>query len=253
MNVDAIALALRPRPMLEASDLGVRLVQRHARDVWGVWWPVLAAVVALAFVPAVFGSAWPALVIFVAKPWLDRTILYVLARAAFGQRTRFADVLADWRTVWTRQLWRSLTIDRLTFWRAFTLPVVLLEGQRGAARGARIHQLARQQRGAASLAFFALYHVEAVLTLGLVSLLFWFAPPDSAQDLLQWLANDEGNGPLFGALAYAVAVLVVEPFYVGTGFAMYLNRRVELEAWDIEQEFRRAFGASATPGAGGAA
>jgi hypothetical protein len=22
---------------------------------------------------------------------------------------------------------------------------------------------------------------------------------------------------------------------------MYLNRRVELEAWDIEQEFRRAF------------
>jgi hypothetical protein len=23
---------------------------------------------------------------------------------------------------------------------------------------------------------------------------------------------------------------------------MYLNRRAELEAWDIEQEFRRAFG-----------
>jgi hypothetical protein len=22
---------------------------------------------------------------------------------------------------------------------------------------------------------------------------------------------------------------------------MYLNRRVELEAWDVEQEFRRAF------------
>jgi hypothetical protein len=33
----------------------------------------------------------------------------------------------------------------------------------------------------------------------------------------------------------------VEPFYVGAGFTMYLNRRVELEAWDIEQEFRRAF------------
>ena len=33
----------------------------------------------------------------------------------------------------------------------------------------------------------------------------------------------------------------MEPFYVAAGFAMYLNRRVELEAWDIEQEFRRAF------------
>jgi len=27
---------------------------------------------------------------------------------------------------------------------------------------------------------------------------------------------------------------------VAAGFAMYLNRRVELEAWDIEQELRRA-------------
>ncbi len=42
-------------------------------------------------------------------------------------------------------------------------------------------------------------------------------------------------------LCFAAAVLVVEPFFVGAGFAMYLNRRVELEAWDIEQEFRLAF------------
>jgi hypothetical protein len=36
-------------------------------------------------------------------------------------------------------------------------------------------------------------------------------------------------------------VLFLEPFYVAGGFALYLNRRAELEAWDIEQEFRRAF------------
>ena len=42
------------------------------------------------------------------------------------------------------------------------------------------------------------------------------------------------------ALAYAVSVAVVEPFYVAAGFGLYLNRRVELEAWDLEQEFRRA-------------
>jgi hypothetical protein len=39
----------------------------------------------------------------------------------------------------------------------------------------------------------------------------------------------------------AVVVLFLEPFYVASGFAMYLTRRAELEAWDIEQEFRRAF------------
>ena len=38
-----------------------------------------------------------------------------------------------------------------------------------------------------------------------------------------------------------LTVLLLEPFYVSAGFGMYLNRRTELEAWDIEQEFRRAF------------
>ena len=47
----------------------------------------------------------------------------------------------------------------------------------------------------------------------------------------QWLSS----------LAYLLAVLFLEPFYVAAGFGMYLNRRAELEAWDIEQEFRRAF------------
>jgi len=42
-------------------------------------------------------------------------------------------------------------------------------------------------------------------------------------------------------LTYAAAVGFVEPFFVAAGFALYLSRRAELEAWDIEQEFRRAF------------
>jgi hypothetical protein len=40
---------------------------------------------------------------------------------------------------------------------------------------------------------------------------------------------------------YVVAALVVEPFYAAAGFAMYLSRRADLEAWDIEQDLRRAF------------
>jgi hypothetical protein len=43
------------------------------------------------------------------------------------------------------------------------------------------------------------------------------------------------------AIGYALVVLFLEPFYVAAGFAMYLNRRAQLEAWDIEQELRRAF------------
>ena len=45
---------------------------------------------------------------------------------------------------------------------------------------------------------------------------------------------------LVTAIAYAATVAIVEPFFVAAGFGLYLNRRVELEAWDIEQELRRA-------------
>jgi hypothetical protein len=46
---------------------------------------------------------------------------------------------------------------------------------------------------------------------------------------------------VISSVAYAAAVGMLEPFYVAAGFGLYINRRVELEAWDIEQEFRRAF------------
>jgi hypothetical protein len=44
---------------------------------------------------------------------------------------------------------------------------------------------------------------------------------------------------LLGAgLAY-LAMSVIEPLYVACGFALYLNRRTQLEAWDIDLAFQR--------------
>ena len=78
--------------------------------------------------------------------------------------------------------------------------------------------------------------------MALVSLVFWLAPSGKAPDVLEVLSGEmPGFLSLALPVAYAVAVLFLEPFYVAAGFAMYLNRRAELEAWDIEQEFRRAF------------
>ena len=79
----------------------------------------------------------------------------------------------------------------------------------------------------------------------LLSLLFWLAPAGRSAGHLE----RAGFGDPPGMLALAVVgrlrdrVMFLEPFYVAAGFAMYLNRRAELEAWDIEQEFRRAFAA----------
>jgi hypothetical protein len=79
---------------------------------------------------------------------------------------------------------------------------------------------------------------------GLISLIAWFAPQGYTENTLNKLFMGSGSHTLdiVSTLAYAITIGFLEPFYVASGFALYLNRRAELEAWDIEQEFRRAFG-----------
>ena len=38
---------------------------------------------------------------------------------------------------------------------------------------------------------------------------------------------------------YWLAVTLSEPVYIAAGFGLYLNRRTQLEAWDLELVFRR--------------
>ena len=244
MQVDAIALHLRPRTMSEATDLGVRLVQANARSVWVTFTPVWAVVVLIALA---FGSVatWlPGLIIFCMKPWLDRTLLFVLSRAVFGTPTRLADVWAAQGAVWWQQLLPTLTWRRLSPWRSYTQPARQLEGQRGAALRARGKQLLRGKQGAAFGMHSAFVQLEQLMLIGVIALVVWLAPENASSGVFETLfASGSSTVSMLIAGAYAAIVLLVEPFYVGAGFVMYLNRRVELEAWDIEQEFRLAFAA----------
>ncbi len=184
----------------------------------------------------------PALLIWCAKPWLDRTILFVLSRAAFGQHTVPADVCREWRHVWWNQLLFTLTVRRLSPWRSLTQAVYQLEGLSIRAAGPRVRQIRQRTMGSALMMTQAFHMSELALSLALISLVFWLAPLGRVPDLIEFLSGDVPSVlSAASAVAYAVAVLFLEPFYVAAGFGMYLNRRAELEAWDIEQEFRRAF------------
>ena len=242
MQVDALAVRLRPRPMAEAADLGVLLVRRHAASILRVWVPVYLAFALLALATIEIHHWLPALLVFLAKPWLDRSLLFVLSRAVFGDATRWDDLRAHAGAVLGSGLLPALTVRRLSPWRSYTQPVAQLEGQRGKARRQRRDQLLRGKRGAAFGMHFVFANVEVLLSAALVSLALWFAPEGTRGAVLDWLRGSESivNQLVMNAL-YAFVVFFLEPFYVAAGFAMYLNRRVELEAWDVEQEFRRAF------------
>jgi hypothetical protein len=242
VQLDALAVRLRPRTPLEAADLGVRLCQSTVRSVYPCY--ALAAVPLMILALASYEiAAWlPGIVIWWAKPWLDRTILFVLSRAAFGIATRPADVWRAQREVWWRQFPFTWTIRRLSPWRALTEPVYQLEGFSVFKAHDRIKQIRTRVMGSALMVTSVFSLAETALWIALFSLVFWLAPAGRAPGIDEIIA---GEVPLFVLVAlpgaYAMAVLFLEPFYVAAGFGLYLNRRAELEAWDIEQEFRRAF------------
>jgi hypothetical protein len=199
-------------------------------------------VVALALASVQAGHWLPVVVIWCAKPWLDRTILFVLSRAAFGQHTTPVDVWRAQRHVWWNCLLFTWTVQRLSPWRSLTQPIYQLEGASIWTARARVRQIRRRSAGSALMVTHAFGVSEMLLAAALLSLAFWLAPSGQEPRLLDLLS---GNASAFLSLylpvAYAGTVLFLEPFYVAAGFAIYLNRRAELEAWDIEQEFRRAF------------
>jgi hypothetical protein len=242
VQVEALAVRLRPRTAMEAADLGVYLCRSSARSIYPCYTLAAIPVVALAFASSELARWLPSVVIWCAKPWLDRTILFVLSRAAFGQQTTVRELWNAQRAVWWGQLLFTLTVRRLSLWRSMTQPVYQLEDLSIREAGVRIRQLRHRNVGAGTMMTGAFSIAELALTIAVFSLIFWLAPAGSAPDAVSVLSGELPR--LFTIavpIAYGIAVLFLEPFYVGAGFGMYLNRRAELEAWDIEQEFRRAF------------
>lgn len=87
-------------------------------------------------------------------------------------------------------------------------------------------------------------HLEMALWAGFAMLLYLLIP---AQNEIDWnwqsLLDPEAGEWLWlehlSNLLYVLVLVVWEPIYVACGFTLYLNRRTELEAWDIELVFRR--------------
>lgn len=243
MPLSDAAVAVRPRSPWEAVDLGVRLAQRHAGLLLASW-----ALLTLPLLVVLSLLLWRypgvALLLFWwLKPAFERLPLHILSRALFGATPTLGQALRAWPGLLRGELLASLTWRRFSLGRSFTLPLLQLENLRGQARRQRLDALGRRSGVARWLTLLGM-HIELLLWTGLLVLIYLLLPTDFASErgwlalLLrppeEWLWLEHLSNA-----CYALVLVVWEPIYVACGFSLYLNRRSELEAWDLELAFRR--------------
>jgi len=240
-----LSITLRKRTPWEACDLGLAMLRQWWRPIYASHLVVGAAIAAIALaVGSMTGRIWLAFfLVWWLKPLYDRVVLHVLSRAVFGDvqapRTVFAHA-GEWLGT---GLFMALTFGRFDLARSFNLPVRQLEDLRGGAARRRRELLGRRSRGhAVWLHVLCLLLELLVVFISLDSLLELFVPAKANEGLSLRQLFLPGAGDTFWTLRdaaiYAAAVLLFEPLYVAAGFGLYLNRRIQLEGWDIEMSLR---------------
>lgn len=246
MELERISVVLRPRAPREALDLGAAMLRANARAVWSAWFaftlPVFVTCNALG---VALGLPWLGLVLmWWLKPLFDRLPLYVLSRAVFDRAPGWRETLrgqGQWRWGST---WAALSWLRIDSNRSLRLPLELLEGLPRKQRAARWSVLRRRIVADASLLTYGCLQFELVLFLSVWLLALLLIPhewlPASLRDFFRVDVHAASTvWMLLTSFVAYLAMSAIEPLYVACGFALYLNRRTQLEAWDIDLAFRR--------------
>lgn len=234
MNFNHAAITIRPRNPWEAADLGCVLARQWLPLLWRLWLSTgLPVALAILLVPGLTIS-WRLLLFWWFKPMFEPLLLFWLSRAVFGENLSAVNVLKKWRAIIVPGLVHSLTWRRFSPERSFLLPVLVLEGAKGERRTARVKILSKDQTAAPWLTVVC-FVIETMLTISALALIALFIPRELRQGDLFGFVFSSPRLPLF---LYVLAISFVTPMYVAGGFMLYISRRVDLEAWDIEIGFK---------------
>lgn len=230
---------------MEAIDLGVLIARRY-------WWRLVAGWLVVAvpvfvvtwFVPS---TVFAFLILWWFKPLYERIPMTTVASSIFNEHARWPiirrNLLAPDCLLW-------LTLFRFFPGRSTLTPIAALEDHAsGSGRVSNRRSLIKENIQGTYLGLHSmglLFEIAIVLFFLLLAL--WLLSPietdpgislSVALSELRTFLLDSFWGHKIVLTALFVAFACVAPFYVCCGFALYLNRRVELEGWDLDLEFQR--------------
>jgi hypothetical protein len=241
VKIDNITAEVRPRISWESVDLGFTMVRSWWRPVFVPWLYVMLPLAILVNVLLWQHPWWALFVLWWLKPLYDRIPLHVLSRALFGATPSTRETLRALPGLFRFHVIKALTIHRFDPARSFNLPVWQLEHTSGKQRHQRLRVLHKTMHNSAVWLTVACLLFIVIVAIGLFALALLMVPESLAEEMWYQVTEDRSAwwlAPVSNGFLTA-ATLLIEPFYVAGGFALYLNRRSHLEGWDIELTFRR--------------
>ena len=247
MQLEDLTAEVRPRSHWEAVDLGFALVRRHFPKLLVSWLLCIGPVWAvLLLLTRWLPTGLIIVVIWWLKPVYGRLPLFHLSRALFGATPTIRETLRAWPKLLVSHLPFALIGGRLSIQRGLLLPVQMLEGLKGRARKERSKVIAQHSGSTASSLMFCCAGYELFLAGAFVALLVMLMPETVNSELFESFIDAgilrDGIPPALLWISvgcWLAAMTLVEIFYIGGSFGLYLNCRTHLEGWDVELAFRR--------------
>ena len=246
MQLESITANIRSRTPWEAIDLGFAMVREWWLLIYTPLALLLLSIITLLLVVIPYDYYWVSLILlWWLKPLYHRLILHIISRKLFGDTVEYASALKELPTLMTKTgLFSELTWRRFSMSRGFLLPIWQLEQLRGAPRKQRQQLLLSNVHTVAIWLNIAIFSFQTILTLSFFMLIWLFIPSEISADLGERIFSNRLDSigysvEIIAVTGFVLVMVFLEPFYIAASFAMYINRRTQLEAWDIEINFRK--------------
>lgn len=239
MNLERLCIKTHLRTHWQAIDLGFLFARQWYFVLWALW-SIPFTIVAIPLTIFLKDHLTVAAVIlWWLKPLFDRAPLYFASRVLFSEKLTISSTLKQFYRINKLDWLPWLSLRRFNLTRSFDLPITQLEQLTGSQRRLRLKTLHGRGNGSAVALTFASVLFEVTLYFGCLFLIAVLVPDQVNFNLF---ASVDSSDYWFGILDHCLMIMsmtVVAPFYISAGFMLYINRRIELEAWDIEIQFRK--------------
>lgn len=246
MNLNKLCINPRARTPWEAIDLGCKLAMQWFKPLFLLYAiPFYCVALVSILVSYLFSEYFIFIGLFITwllKPIYERAPLFFASRALFNDKPSVKTVFSNFLKINRLNFFQWLTLRRLSPTRSFDMPVTVLEGLSGSVRSKRIGIIHVRGSGEALALTFICNTIEMLLVIGAYALLLLIVPEPYNGQMLDLISESVGGYSVLYGLIYVILAPLIGPFYICAGFILYINRRVQLEAWDIDIQFQKIAG-----------